>query len=132
MAALPQRRLALAALLAGSALAVTATLIVVQTSRSPAPAPAPVPVPAPVPDPASPPTPPPIAPPAPSVHSPAPTESESSLASEIRSLVAAGQIGKARSRANAYFEQFPYGPSEAELERLTGAHPRRDATDTRP
>jgi hypothetical protein len=57
--------------------------------------------------------------------------SEHALAADVRALVAAGQIGKARTRANAYYERFPHGPSAAELERLTGAHPRRDATDTR-
>jgi hypothetical protein len=60
------------------------------------------------------------------------SDTERALAAEVRSLVAAGQIGKARTRANAYYERFPKGPSEAELGRLTGAHPRRDATGTRP
>jgi hypothetical protein len=58
-------------------------------------------------------------------------ESERTQAAAVRALVAGGQIGKARARANAYYERFPHGPSTAELERLTGAHPRRDATDTR-
>jgi hypothetical protein len=60
------------------------------------------------------------------------SDPERALAAEVRSLVAAGRIGKARSRANAYYERFPAGPSTAELERLTGAHPRRDVTDRRP
>jgi hypothetical protein len=68
--------------------------------------------------------------PAPSA-SPADAESERLLAAEIRLLVAAGQIGRARARANAYYERFPHGASVAELGRLTGAHPRRDLTDTR-
>jgi hypothetical protein len=65
-------------------------------------------------------------------------EAERALALEIRSLVAAGKIGAARARANAYYARFPDGPAAPDLERLTGAHPTRetsagrDPTDTRP
>jgi hypothetical protein len=59
-------------------------------------------------------------------------DAERALAVEVRALVAAGKIGKARSRASAYYSRFPNGPSAEELERLTGAHPTRDATGTRP
>src|SRR6188508_431960 len=57
---------------------------------------------------------------------------EGALSLEIRKLVAAGQIGRARSKANEYYARFPNGPSEAALERLTGAHPIRGTTGTRP
>jgi hypothetical protein len=59
-------------------------------------------------------------------------DAERALALEVRSLVASGQIGKARARANAYYARFPSGPAALELQRLTGAHPTRDATGTRP
>jgi hypothetical protein len=71
-------------------------------------------------------------PPSPSATSPTDANAERELAMEIRSLVAAGQIGKARARAHTYYERFPDGPSGAELGRLTGAHPRRDASGSRP
>jgi hypothetical protein len=120
MTALPPWRVALAALLVAAALAGAATAIVWQTSSPPA-APSP---PEPEPDPpalrANPSL---SAAPRPPASSSAPAEP--ALVAEVRSLVAAGQIGKARSRANAYFELFPDGPSTAELQRLTGAHPRR-------
>jgi len=55
-----------------------------------------------------------------------PADPERAAADEIRSLVADGHIGAARSRANAYYERFPNGPARAEIERLTGAHPTAD------
>ena len=43
---------------------------------------------------------------------------------EIRALVAGRQIDKARAEAAAYYETWPDGPDVAELERLTGVHPK--------
>jgi len=55
-----------------------------------------------------------------------PHDAEPAAVLEIRSLVADGRIGAARSRASAYYERFPNGPATAEIERLTGAHPTGD------
>jgi hypothetical protein len=141
MVALLPRRAALAAVLVAGSLAMLAALIVWQTADPPTTEGTDVGEPAPdisVPDPGASPsvtatrgaaTPPFGASSAPAAES---VESERALAAEIRAFVESGQIGKARARANAYYERFPHGPSTAELERLTGAHPRRDATDTRP
>jgi hypothetical protein len=59
--------------------------------------------------------------------SPAPVDAERAAALEIRDHVRAGRIGRARSLANAYYERFPSGPATADIGRLTGAHPTRDA-----
>lgn len=132
MAGLPSWRVALAALLVAAALAGVGTAIVWQTSSSPGRAPGsraepqsqPEAEPGPGSESRSEPEPERSASPSPGPTS-SPAAAERAVAAEVRSLVAAGQIGKARSRANEYFERFPDGPATAELERLTGAHPRR-------
>lgn len=55
-----------------------------------------------------------------------PDDAERAAVLEIRSLVADGRIGAARSRASAYYERFPNGPATTEIARLTGAHPTTD------
>jgi hypothetical protein len=142
MVVLLPRRAALAAVVVAGSLATLAALIVWHTADAPTAERTAPDVADPTPQPAPDPLPPPTAatsaaaensaserPSALSVNDP---ESERALAAEVRSLVASGRIGKARALANRYYERFPRGPSAAELERLTGAHPRRDATDTRP
>ena len=42
----------------------------------------------------------------------------------IRQLVGQGRIGPARARAQQFFESFPDSALRAEVERLTGVHPR--------
>lgn len=133
--AFPSRRAVLAALAVGGVLAVIATLIVRTSAPHPAEPPAePRPAeraPGSAPEAArnAPVVP---APAAPSDAAPSDADAERALSLEIRELVAAGHVGKARSRAVAYYARFPSGPSGPELERLTGAHPTRDATGTRP
>jgi hypothetical protein len=137
MLALLPRRAALAAIVAAGSLAIAAALIVRLTALSPTPeatdmaggVPAFPPADRGVtaPDGAAS-----VLPAVPSPLTANDVESERALAAEVRALVAAGQIGKARTLANTYYERFPRGSSSKELARLTGAHPRRDATDTRP
>jgi hypothetical protein len=52
-------------------------------------------------------------------------EAEHAKALEIRALVSAGRIGKARGETARYYERWPNGPNAELLERLTGAHPAR-------
>lgn len=52
-------------------------------------------------------------------------EAERLAALEIRALVGAGRMGKARGQASRYYERWPNGASTALIEQLTGAHPQR-------
>lgn len=46
---------------------------------------------------------------------------------EIKALVKLGRIGRARTKAERYLENYPPGPMTDEVERLTGVHRRPKA-----
>lgn len=62
-------------------------------------------------------------------HSPPPAASEpvneeDRRATEIVELVRQGKVGHARALADSFYRTYPRSPRAAEIERLTGYHPR--------
>jgi hypothetical protein len=52
------------------------------------------------------------------------THDEVRRAVEIMALVRLGQVGHARALTEAFYGEFPASDQRAQLERLTGSHPR--------
>lgn len=68
-----------------------------------------------------------VTPAAPTPEAPAanaPANDEAQRASEIIELVQQGKIGHARALADQFYRAYPHSPRIAEIERLTGYHPR--------